>query len=146
MERFATRSRDHYKGTNINIEVKIGLHDLTPARIATLYRRAPLQRPVEDHTALWRMFEQSSLVVTAWVQGRLVGLARVLSDGVLNTYICDFAVEPDVQGLGIGRMLLEKVRENFKGTQIYLYDAKTTSRFYAKMGFLNMKEGLWKWQ
>lgn len=134
------------KSSLTDIELKEGLIGLTPARIATLYRRAPLQRPVEDHAKLWQMFEQSSVVVTAWVQGRLVGLARVLSDGYLNSYICDFAVEPDVQGLGVGRKLLERVRERCKGTQIYLYDPKATSRFYDRMGFRNMREGLWVWQ
>lgn len=126
-----------------SVVIREGLEDLTPARIATLYRRAPLQRPVEDHQKLWKMFESSSLVVTAWMQGRLVGLVRVLSDGVLNCYICDFAVEPEVQGLGVGTKLLEFVHGRNKGQHIYLYDAKVTSRFYAKMGFNHLKEGLW---
>jgi GNAT superfamily N-acetyltransferase len=125
-----------------DIEIKEGLEGLTPARIATLYRRAPLLRPVEDHEKIWSMFEQSSVVITAWQHGRLVGLARILTDGVLNSMICDFAVEPDVQGSGVGRMILDAINGKCKGTTIYLYDRKATARFYAKMGF-QKQEGIW---
>lgn len=128
-----------------DIELKEGLEGLTPARIATLYRRAPLLRPVEDHKKLWAMFENSSYIITAWHHGRLVGLARILTDGGLNSMICDFAVEPDMQGTGVGRMILDKVIEKCKGTTIFLYDPKTTAKFYAKMGF-QKQEGIWTYK
>lgn len=117
------------------LEIREGLEGLTPGRIVTLYRRAPLLRPVDDPRRVWQMFENASLVLTAWHEGRLVGIARVLTDGVLYSYLCDLAVEPDVQGLGIGRRLIEAVLERCKGTELVLRDSDISAGFYARLGF-----------
>ncbi|BBM70013.1 GNAT family N-acetyltransferase [Rhodothermus marinus] len=117
------------------LEIREGLEGLTPGRIMTLYRRAPLLRPVDDPGRVWQMFENSSLVLTAWHDGRLVGIARVLTDGVLYSYLCDLAVEPDVQGLGIGRRLIEAVLERCRGTELVLRDSDISAGFYARLGF-----------
>lgn len=117
------------------LEIRKGLEGLTPGRIMTLYRRAPLLRPVDDPQRVWQMFKNASLVLTAWHEGRLVGIARVLTDGVLYSYLCDLAVEPDVQGLGIGRRLIEAVLEHCKGTELVLRDSDISAGFYARLGF-----------
>ncbi|RMF52128.1 MAG: N-acetyltransferase [Bacteroidetes bacterium] len=117
------------------IEVREGLEGLTPARILTLYRRAPLLRFVDDPEQVWEMFQRSSLVLSVWHHGHLVGLARVLTDGVLNSYLCELAVEPDVQGLGIGKRLIREIMERCKGTDLVLRDSDISSTFYAHLGF-----------
>lgn len=118
-----------------DLDIREGLDGLTAARIATLYRRAPLLRPVDNPKDVWAMFEQSSLVLTAWHQGQLAGIARVLTDGVLHSYLCDLAVEPDVQGLGIGRKLINEVLARCKGTELVLRDSDISATFYAHLGF-----------
>ncbi len=115
--------------------IREGLDDLTPARIRTLYRRAPLLRSVESDEEMWAMFEQASLVLTAHYEGQLVGIARVLSDGVLYSYLCDLAVEPDVQRLGIGRALISAVIDRCAGTELVLRDSDLSSSLYAHLGF-----------
>ena len=100
------------------IRIREGLEGLTPGRIAVLYRRAPLLRPVSDPERLWLMFERASLVLTAWKGNHLVGIARVLSDGVLYSYLVDLAVEPDVQRLGIGRLLVHSVLDRCRSTDL----------------------------
>ena len=92
-----------------DLEIREGLEGLTPARIMTLYRRAPLLRPVSDPERIWTMFESASLVLTAWNGNQIVGIARVLTHGVLFSYLCDLAVEPDVQRLGVGKRLINEV-------------------------------------
>lgn len=124
-----------------NIELREGLDDLTPARIATLYRRAPLLRPTGDRPAIGRMFDNSSLVLSAWLDGRLVGLARVMTDGVLFSFLCDLAVEPDVQGLGIGKKLIAEVLDRCKGTELVLRDSDLSSGFYERLGFRRVQNG-----
>src|SRR5690554_4786059 len=111
------------KETLHQIEIREGLDGLTPPRIATLYRRAPLLRPTGDREAIQQMYDQSSLVLSAWLDGRLVGLARVLSDGVLFSFLCDLAVEPDVQGYGIGKKLIDEVLARCAGTELVLRDS-----------------------
>jgi len=122
---------DHFEST-LDIEIRKGLEGLTPGRISVLYRRAPLFRPVQDQTRLWTMFEKSSLVLTAWKGTRLVGIARVLSDGVMYSFICDLAVEPDVQGLGIGKRLIRSVLDRCAGTDVMLRSPQ--GRFHEHAG------------
>lgn len=117
------------------VEIREGLEGLTPARIATLYRRAPLLRPTADREALQRMFERSQLVVSAWLGDRLVGLARVLTDGEQFSLLADLAVEPDLQGFGIGRRLMDEVVRRCKGTELILRDSDLSGGFYQRLGF-----------
>ncbi len=102
------------------IEIREGLAGLTAGRITVLYRRAPLLRPVSDPKKLWAMFERSSLVLTAWRGRHLVGIARVLSDGELYSILVDLAVEPDMQGHGIGKLLVRSVLDRCQGTDLLL--------------------------
>jgi ribosomal protein S18 acetylase RimI-like enzyme len=120
---------------DINVNVREGLRGLTPARIATLYRRAPLLRPVDDPDQVWAMFERSSLVLTAWHGDELAGIARVLTDGVLYSYLCDLAVEPDLQRLGVGRTLIDAVLDRCAGTELVLRDSDISSSFYERLDF-----------
>jgi GNAT superfamily N-acetyltransferase len=125
-----------------DIELKEGLDGVTAARVATLYRRAPLLRPTDDLARLQRSLEAASLVVTAWAGGNLVGLARVLTDGVQVSYLCDLAVEPDVQGLGVGKQLVERVLERCAGTELVLRDSSLSAGFYERLGFSRV-ENAW---
>jgi GNAT superfamily N-acetyltransferase len=121
--------------TEIAFELREGLDGLTPAKVATLYRRAPLLRPTDDPARLRQSLEAASLLVAAWSGDHLVGLARVLTDGVQVSYLCDLAVEPDVQGLGVGKTLVERVLELCAGTELVLRDSSLSAGFYERLGF-----------
>lgn len=124
--------------TTLDIEIREGLDGLSPARISVLYRRAPLLRPIQDAERLWTMFENASLVLTAWKGTRLVGIARVLSDGVMYSFICDLAVEPDVQGLGIGKRLITSVLDRCEGTDVML--RSTLGQYYRHVGLRQLHD------
>jgi len=124
------------------VEIREGMEGLTARRIATLYRRAPLLRPTGDLDAVTRMYERSQLVISAWQGDRLVGLARVLTDGVLYALLVDLAVEPDVQGIGIGKRLIEEVMARTKGTELLLRDSDISAGFYERLGFARV-ENCW---
>jgi len=124
------------------ITIRTGNEGITPARVATLYRRAPLLRPTDEPDRLRQAFDASSLVVSAWDGDHLVGLARVLTDGVQVSYLCDLAVEPDVQGLGVGKRLVERVLELCAGTELILRDSSLSAGFYEKLGFVRV-ENAW---
>lgn len=111
------------------------LEGLTPARIATLYRRAPLLRKTDNPDRLWKAFQDSSLVLTLWERDRLVGLARVLTDGVQSAYLCDLAVEPDVQGAGVGKRLIDEILDRLAGVELVLRDSNLSSGFYERLEF-----------
>ncbi len=118
-----------------DLVIREGLEHLTPARIMTLYRRAPLLRTVKSTDRVWEMFENSSLVLTAWHQDHMVGIARVLTDGVLYSYLLDLAVEPDVQRLGVGKSLISEVLKRCEGTDLVVRDSDISATYYAHLGF-----------
>ena len=118
-----------------DLTLRDDLEGLTAARIATLYRRAPLLRQTDDPDALLRSFHNSGLVLTLWNGARLVALARVLTDGEQVSYLCDLAVEPDVQGGGIGKRLIDEVLARCAGTELVLRDSNLSSGFYEHLGF-----------
>jgi GNAT superfamily N-acetyltransferase len=67
-----------------------------------------------------------------------VGMGRVVGDGALNFEIVDIAVEPDYQGKGIGRLIMQSImdyleREASKGAYITLM--ADVPALYAKFGF-----------
>ena len=140
----STSEPERVKDDLEDIFLREGVEGLTPARIAMLYRRAPLLRPVDAAADLMAMFEQSTLVLTAWNGGDLVGIARVLTDGVLYSFLCDLAVEPDVQRLGVGRRLINEVLERCKGTELVLRDSDISSGYYEHLGFQKV-DNAWVW-
>lgn len=55
---------------------------------------------------LQKMCQQSWYVLYAFQDGRLVGMGRIISDGVITGVICGLGVSPDYQNLGIGHKLM----------------------------------------
>lgn len=60
--------------------------------------------------------------------------AEALADGLDCSYICDVALAPQYQGLGLGKEMIEKLMADSKG------HAKII--FYAKFGFAKMKTAI----
>lgn len=77
-------------------------------------------------------------------QEKIVGMGRVVGDGALNFEIVDIAVDPDHQGKGLGRGIIEKITEYLenhapKGALITLM--ADIPAFYEKFGFQHMPPG-----
>jgi aralkylamine N-acetyltransferase len=77
--------------------------------------------------------------------GRLVGLARCTSDGAFNATLWDVLVDPELQGKGLGKALVERIVRTLlrRGiTNITLFaDAKVVD-FYKYLGFEADPEGI----
>ncbi|MEZ6094072.1 MAG: GNAT family N-acetyltransferase [Pirellulaceae bacterium] len=68
------------------------------------------RRPVDNRDSLQKMLEHGNLVVTARDNGKLVGIARSLTDFAFCTYLSDLAVDQSVQKLGIGKELIRRTK------------------------------------
>ncbi|KUP27435.1 GNAT family N-acetyltransferase [Kocuria rhizophila] len=67
------------------------------------------------------MIRNAWLVISAWDAGELVGLVRVVGDGVTVAYIQDLLVHPAHQRQGTGRALLTEVlAETSHIRQVYI--------------------------
>lgn len=96
---------------------------------------------IEDHFHNGRSAEQyrlsfgnSAAVVLAFDGDRIVGTARMLSDGVCNAYIVDVWTLSTYRQQGIARHMMEYLETQAKGQHIALWtdDAQT---FYERTGY-----------
>ncbi len=75
--------------------------------------------------------------------GRLVGAGRAVSDGIDVSYICDVALLPEVQGMGLGKQIVGRLLELSQGhKKIILYSVPGKEPFYKKFGFRRMKTAM----
>jgi ribosomal protein S18 acetylase RimI-like enzyme len=86
----------------------------------------------------------SLYVVSAWHGDRLIGLLRVVGDGLTIAYIQDILVLRDYKRQGIGTALMNMAIERFSSVrQIVLLtdDTEETRRFYESLGFESCDKG-----
>lgn len=84
-------------------------------------------------------FINSTFVFSAWVDGKLVGCVRVLSDLHFRSIIYDLAVLPAFQKMGIGKELVRRCRNICEGSE-WLVQTDTAKGFYEKIGFKENKD------
>jgi len=115
--------------------------DIHWKELSNLYRIAPLG---EKHpNDLEKVFSNSLYTYFIYDKDRLIGAGRALADGVDCSYICDVAVHPDYQGVGLGKKIISKLIEVSKGhKKILLYSVPGKETFYAKFGFKKMKTAM----
>jgi len=85
-------------------------------------------------------FLNSHKVVTAWEGDRVVGAARLLSDGICYGWVHDVAVLPSMQRRGIGKRIMEEVT-----SESLLYGLTSSFEavdFYVRMGFRKHKTAM----
>jgi len=109
--------------------------------LTALYHAAPLGN--KNARDLQTAFSNSRYRCFARDGGRLVGVGRVVSDGVDCAYVCDVAVMPSHQGTGLGkevmRRLLAFARDHRK---IILYAVPGKEPFYRGFGFRRMRTAM----
>ena len=75
-------------------------------------------------------------VYSAWDGDRLVGLVCAMDDGIMNVYVHYLLVHPDYQLKGIGKQLVERIKNHYKDYMrivVVAYDAEM--KFYEYCGF-----------
>jgi predicted N-acetyltransferase YhbS len=105
--------------------------------LSELYRIAPLAR--KEPANLKTAFTNSMFKRFAFDDGKLVAAGRVLADGVDCAYLCDVAIHPSHQGMGLGREIVAALLELSRGhKKILLYAVPGKESFYARFGFRRM--------
>jgi len=110
--------------------------------IYTLNKWSSAQRPELLYSAL----THSHSLISAWVNGKMVGIANAISDGYLVVYYPHMVVHPEFQGKGIGTAMLEALQKIYGGfhQQMLTADGKAIE-FYKKCGFekAGRTESMW---
>ena len=126
------------------IEYRNGI-DLNLDQVIELYNASTLgeRRPVDDREIMSAMLHHANLVVTAWDEDLLVGIARTLSDFAYVGYLADLAVRASHQRQGIGTALIQKTREQMgPRSMLVLLSAPKAVAYYPKIGFIR-HESAW---
>lgn len=111
---------------------------LTADELLPLYASVGWSAYTGDPPALAAAVAGSTHVVVARDGDRLVGLARVMSDGVSICYLQDVLVHQDFQRTGVGRALVEAVLQPFAHVRqkVLLTDDEPGQRaFYEALGY-----------
>jgi predicted N-acetyltransferase YhbS len=118
---------------------------LSSADFIDILKRSSLaeRRPVEDSARIDRMLTHANLLITARDGKKLVGVARALTDFCYCCYLSDLAVDETYQNQGIGRKLIEAVRQHIgEKTLLLLLAAPAAKDYYARVGFTH-EEAAW---
>ncbi|MFO7826244.1 MAG: GNAT family N-acetyltransferase [Cyclobacterium sp.] len=92
------------------------------------------RRPVDNTARLEAMLRHANLIITARNEGKLIGIARSLTDTTFCTYLSDLAVHQEFQKQGIGKTLILKTKAAYPMAKLILLSAPKAIGFYPKIG------------
>lgn len=101
------------------------------------------RRPVDDPERIEAMLRNANLIVTARHEGKLVGIARNITDWVYATYMSDLAVHADYQHKGIGKELIRQTKLLTPKANLILLAAPAAVDYYPKIGMEHHPHAFW---
>ncbi len=123
----------------MSIEYKINA-PVSSDQFIDLLRRSTLaeRRPVHDRECMAGMIANSNLIVSAWKEGALVGIARSVTDFHYACYLSDLAVCASLQKMGIGKQL-QSITQAQLGPhcKLILIAAPAANAYYERIGYTN---------
>jgi len=123
----------------MNIKYKIN-QAITSGQFIGLLNRSSLanRRPVQNSECMEGVIKNSNLIVTAWDDNELIGIARSVTDFHYACYLSDLAVDQKYQANGIGKKLLSLTQEQLnKACKLILVAAPDANSYYEHLGFEN---------
>lgn len=113
-------------------------------QLERLYNDVEWYAYTQDLEGLQQAIEQSLEVIAVWNEGELVGLIRVVGDGLTIIYIQDLLVLNSYQNQGIATQLMQQVLNKYKNVRqkvLMTEEAPDVRHFYEKNGFQSCDQG-----
>jgi N-acetylglutamate synthase-like GNAT family acetyltransferase len=111
-------------------------YPLDPAEVVRVFNASGITRTTGDLARIARMFATPSLVISAWQNGRLVGVSRSLTDYSYCCYLSDLAVDKALQGQGVGKELIKRTQAVIGDeVSLILLSAPGAMSYYPAVGF-----------
>jgi ribosomal protein S18 acetylase RimI-like enzyme len=118
-----------------NIQYQVNT-PLSTDDVVRVFNASGITRPTHDAARIKTMFANANLIVSAWHDGVLVGVARGLTDHSYCCYLSDWAVDKAYQQQGIGDALLKQTRQALgPEVSLILLSAPAAMGYYPKVGF-----------
>ncbi len=127
----------------MNIEYKDSV-TIAQEDVKKLYENVKWTSYTKDMPRLVEAINRSLKVVSAWDNNKLVGLIRVVGDGVTIIYIQDILVLENYQNLGIGSALLNTILTMYQDVRqkvLLTNDSIEVRAFYEKHNFVSCDKG-----
>lgn len=119
------------------IEKELSVEEFTEVLInSTLGER----RPVSEPNRIAKMLEHGNLIVTARFNGKLIGVARSLTDFLYCTYLSDLAIDQKYQKQGIGKELIRQTKLASPNAKLILLAAPKAVNYYPKIGMTQWEQ------
>ncbi|WML48697.1 GNAT family N-acetyltransferase [Neobacillus sp. PS3-34] len=95
---------------------------------------------------LKQMCNQSWYAIYAFDEQQLVGMGRVISDGVITGIICGVCVLPSYQSKGIGKKMVNRIIEHCEQNKVIpqLMCVEGLESYYKALGFEKFSIGMKK--
>ncbi|EJS67461.1 N-acetyltransferase [Bacillus wiedmannii] len=95
---------------------------------------------------LEQMCKQSWYVIYAFKEQQLIGMGRVISDGVITGVICGVCVLPKYQSIGIGKEIVERLIQHCEQNKVIpqLMCVERLQSYYESIGFEVFSIGMTK--
>nr|YP_010619767.1 hypothetical protein PNW48_pgp191 [Symphyocladia marchantioides]WAX03780.1 hypothetical protein [Symphyocladia marchantioides] len=130
------------KNIYLTINQNINLYDLERLCDSVGWVKRPLKKV---KLALDNSFLIVSLFYYKQNKRKLIGFARVTSDGSFNATIWDVAIDPEFQGRGLGKALMNEVIKQLRNhdiSTITLFADPEVVKFYRHIGFIIDPDGV----
>ncbi|MEH7348469.1 GNAT family N-acetyltransferase [Gottfriedia acidiceleris] len=113
-------------------------------QLERLYNDVEWYAYTQDLKVLQQAIERSLEVVSAWDGEELIGLIRIVGDGLTIIYIQDILVLNAYQNQGIATQLMQQVLNKYKNVRqkvLLTEEAPDVRHFYEKNGFQSCDKG-----
>lgn len=109
---------------------------IVPEELARVFINSGIRRPADDLPRLEKMIANADIMISAWDNDKLVGIARALTDYSYCCYLSDLAVDADYQKAGIGNELVRQVQMRIgEEVSLVLLSAPEAMDYYPRIGF-----------
>ncbi|WP_336821148.1 GNAT family N-acetyltransferase [Bacillus thuringiensis] len=118
--------------------------NINSEQLEKLYNDVEWYAYTQDLEVLQQAIEQSLEVVSAWEGEELIGLIRIVGDGLTIIYIQDILVLNAYQNQGIATQLIQQVLNKYKNVRqkvLLTLEAPDVRHFYEKNGFQSCDKG-----
>lgn len=125
----------------MNLSIKYGTENIDWAALCEIFRLAPLG--TREPYKLELASKNSFVVCSAFVDGKMIGFVRAISDGQYQSAIYDVVVLPEFQIKGVGKAIMNALLEKLpKSSTVLIFVAPGKQNFYRKFGFGILKTGM----
>lgn len=117
---------------------------ITKYDLKKLYLSVSWTSYTDNIDTLKKAVDNSLYVISAWNENELIGLIRIIGDGLTIIYIQDIIVKPKYENKGIGTNLIQQILNKYRDVRqkVLITDENPkTRKFYEKNGFISTDKG-----